>query len=652
MEAMNVQADKIYQLGDILLNASRRELRRGQQKIHLSNKPYQVLLYLVEHRERMVSRNELLEQFWQGKNVYDETLTKCVGAIRKALDDRLDEPRFIETRYGEGYRYIGACAEQVVEEETSPVETEKETIEPATHAPTITLPAASPAPLHPPSAAKLRAQTLLPLGALIFSVAIVAALTINRRQTVATEVAADTEAPASHSIAALPLKNLTGDPANEYLSDGLTDSLISALAKVQGLKVIARSSAFEFKGRDVSAQEIGRRLGVATVLEGSLLKSGDHLRVAVRLVSARDGQVLWVSQADDNAFENTFSVQDEVTRHIVSELRIKLSAERQQRLAQRQTENLAAYEAYLKGRYFLNQRTPEGITKGVEYFQKAIAIDPNYALAYAALAEGYDKSFWFMERHPKELMAKERDAAQKALALDDTLSEAHMAMATVYANTWDLTNAAREEERAIELNPGNAEAHHNYAYRLIDLCRPDEAVAEIKLARELDPLNVVMNVDVGEILLFARRYDEAIEALRDAIEMDPNRANAHMDIAYAYEKKGKHAEAVAEHITSLRLKGESAEATAALREAYATAGMKGFWRKRIEQMKSKRSYIEPVEVANIYTELGELDEAFAWYEKAYQDRSPNLVGLKSSAAVDPLRSDPRYADLLRRVGLP
>jgi TolB-like protein/Tfp pilus assembly protein PilF len=453
------------------------------------------------------------------------------------------------------------------------------------------------------------------------------------------------------SVAVLPLRNLAGDPEDEYLSDGITESLIGALSKVEGLKVIARGSAFTFKGREVDPREAGRQLGVESVLEGSVRREGDRVRVEARLVSTSDGRVLWASDTYDRPAGDIFAVQDEVARDVAGGLRLRLSGADGRRLAARYTDSVGAYEAYLKGRYSLNKRTPEGITKATEYFQQAIAEDPNYALAYAALAESYDKSYWFMRQHPREVLAKEREAADRALALDDSLAEAHVAMATVYANEWRLREAAAEEERAIEINPGDAEAHHNYAYRLIDLLRPEEAVAEIKRARELDPLNEVMNVDVGQILLFARRYDEAVAALRDAVEMEPGSANAHWNLAGAYERKGMYAEAVAEYAESLTLSGEGREA-AALKKAYESGGVRGFWREWLEQLKSRPGQAEPSEVANIYTELGDRNQAFAWLERAYQERSPALVGLASSPWLDALRSDPRYSDLLRRTGLP
>jgi tetratricopeptide (TPR) repeat protein len=299
----------------------------------------------------------------------------------------------------------------------------------------------------------------------------------------------------------------------------------------------------------------------------------------------------------------------------------------------------------------VNKRTPEGILKSIDFYKRAIELDPSYALAHAALAESYDKAYFFIGLPPQEVIAKQKAAATKALQLDDSLAEGHVAMATVYANTWDLQNAAREEERAIAIDPLNVEAHHNYAYRLIDLCRPDEAVAEIKRARELDPLNIVMNIDVGEILFFARRHDEAIVALLHAREMDPNRANIHWNLARIYEEKGMYAEAVDAHLKEYTLLGDSPQTIAALEAAFRTNGIQGFWRQRIQQLRSREGYIEPMTIADLYIRLGDKDQAFAWLEKAYSEHNPFMVGLKSTSRVDPLRSDPRYADLLRRVGL-
>jgi tetratricopeptide (TPR) repeat protein len=338
---------------------------------------------------------------------------------------------------------------------------------------------------------------------------------------------------------------------------------------------------------------------------------------------------------------------------VAAGLEYKLSAEDGLRLAGSHTHSVAAYQEYLKGRYHLNKRSREGIEGAVSYFQRAVELDPNYALAYAALAEAHDKYYWlgFAHTDRREVFAKQRAAAERALALDDSLAEARIAIASVYNNELNLLSSARELERAIEIDPRNAEARHNYAYRLLDMVRADEAVAQIKLARELDPLNVVMNVDVAEILLLARRYDEAVAAYRHALEMDPDRANAYEGLGWAFEFKGMYDEAVAAFLKSFALNGRSTDEIAELRRAYESGGISGYWRKSLEQ-ELRRDYAEPVSVGNIYTKLGDKDRAFAWYEKAYQTRSPSLIGMKSSAKVDSLRPDPRYADLVRRIGLP
>jgi len=652
------QLHKRYLLRDYWLEPDKRLLGRGGRPVHLPKKPFQVLLHLIENRDRYVSRAELLDLFWEGQEVYDEALRKCVGTIRKALDDQSDSPRFVETRWGVGYRYVGPVEEQLVQEETAITEIERthevkivveeEEIRDegaATEKPTTNLaPALSPPPA-PKRYAKITALALTLLAAAVYAAPLV-------RYLGRPDAGEGGRAPV-RSVAVLPLRNLTGDPADEYLSDGITESLITALSKVEGLKVISRSSVFTFKDKNVDPREAGRLLGVAAVLEGSVRRRGGQVRVDVRLVSASGGEVLWATEAYDRPVGDIFAVQDETARNVVAGLRIRLSEEGERRIVKHYTDNAEAYQAYLKGRYFLNKRTRDGIERATEYFQRAVALDPNYALAYAALAESYDKYYWlgFVTFPPKEVMAKQRAAATKALTLDDSLAEAHIAMGSVFNNEWDLVSAARELERAIQIDPRNAEAHHNYAYRLLDMLRPDEAVAQIKLALELDPLNVVMHVDMAEILLLARRYDEAIAAYHHALEMDPNRANAHEGLGWAYEFKGMYDEAVAAFLRSFVLNGRSPEEVTDLRRAYESGGIRGYWRKSLEQ-ELRRDYTEPVNVGNIYTRLGDKDKAFTWYEKAYRMRSPSLLGAKSSAKVDSLRSDPRYNDLVRRVGLP
>lgn len=653
---MPVQDCKRYVLGEYWLEPDKRLLSRNGEPVRLTNKPFQVLLYLIEHRDRLVSRNELLDRFWEGKDVYDVTLTKCTGAIRKALSDPSESPRFIETRYAEGYRYIGPLDERsaqagpsfvevertrevriVLEEEiqTAPPEAEKRV-----DVETLARPVTS---IKTNQFARPAVLTLA--LAIIVLVTVAAILQFSRS-------GAENRIQAIRSIAVLPLKNLTDDPAQDYFSDGITESFISELSRIQGLKVISRASVFALKGKDIDPREVGKLLAVEAVLEGNVRKSDDRVRVAARLVSTRDGRVLWNSEPFNRPLGDIFALQDEIACSVVAGLRVKLCVEGEVR--KRYTDNVEAYQAYLKGRYFLNKRTREGITKGIDYFQRASEIDPNYALAYAGLADSYQKAVWFMNSPPDQLMEKARVAARRALELDETLTEAHVAMAAVYYGDWDLSNTVRETELAVKLNPGSAEAHHAQAYGLITIGRLDQAISEARQSLELDPLDVVMNVDVGEILLYARHYDEAVEALKTAIEMDSTRVNAHFDLARAYEQKGMYTEAFAEDIKAEELAGASLEAIAGLKEAYASSGMSGFWQKRLllYKQRSKRGYLPPFHLAGAYARIGEKDQALDCLMRAYAERSPLLMDIGVRPEFDSLRSDARFTDLLRRVGLP
>jgi len=642
---------KRYLLNGYSLAPDEKLLSHHGEPVHLPKRPFEVLLFLIENRDRFVSRTELLDQFWDGKDVYDDALRKSVGAIRKALDDS-DEARFIETRWGVGYRYIGPLQEEIVPHETVITEIEKTKAvrivfeEEEIHGDATTGQRTEAPPLKLTAVRRTYAKAFVA----VMAVAIAAgggAFLISQRASKAT----DNPRVPIRSIAVLPLKNLTGNAANDYLSDGVTENLITTLSSVPDLKVISRGSVFSVKDKEMDPQAAGRLFKAAALLEGSVRQSGDKVRVNVRLVSTADGEVLWANDTNDRAISDIFLIQDEIARSVTARLGFKAGGDSREQLARRHTANVEAYQNYLRGRYFLNKRSSEGILKSIDFFQRAIDLDPNYALAYAGLAEGYDKAYFYVQLPLREVMPKQKAAAAKALQLDDSLAEAHVAMATVYANNWDLNDSAREEERAIQIDPLNVEAHHNYAYRLIDLGKPDQAIAEIKRAQELDPLNMVMNIDVGEILLFARHTDEAITALRQAIEMDPARANAHWDLGLAYEAKGMNAECVAERLEEFRLNGETAETIAELRTAFESSGIEGFWRRRLAQLKARPGYTEPFEFVNLYLSLGDKDQTFAWLEKAYRDRNPFMVGLKSSPRSDILRSDPRYEDLVRRVGL-
>jgi TolB-like protein/DNA-binding winged helix-turn-helix (wHTH) protein/Tfp pilus assembly protein PilF len=655
---------KIYLLGDFALDPERRLLTLQGTPIHLTHKPFRVLLYLIEHRDRVVKRSELMDRFWEGRDVYDESLHKAVGMIRKALDDRAEQVQFIETFYGEGYRYVGPFEEQF---DLDGAQRNGNLIEAATpdvtKQPSDGYQAVTIDPEDTPTASKSHAGGVEPQGTkrlflvAVTTVAVVVAVIILLAWRSRVLQAEGSSQP-STSVAVLPFRNLTGDPANEYLSDGITDHLINTLANVEGLKVSARGSSFTFKGQEVDPREAGKELGVGAVVQGSVVKGERGLRIEARLVSIADGRVLWAKGTSERAPGEVFALQDELEHNVLAGMNMDKRAEGERRLARRYTENEGAYQAYLKGRYQYYLRTPEGLSRSLEYFRDAIRLDPNYALAYAGMADSHSMSVWFINPPPGDATEKAKAAANRALALDEGLAEAHAAMARVYNLTWAPADSARELDRALELAPDNAEAHHFYAYTLLALGQAGRAVAEIRRARELDPLSIVMNVDVGEVLLYARRYDEAAAALRHAIEMDPSRENAHWDLAVALQQQGKDDEAFEEYVRAATLNGATIygahpEVINSLRETYARAGLPGLWRQMMEQTveKARSGYIPPYYLATSCAQAGERDRAFAYLEQAYRERSPLLFSLQFEPLLDGLRDDPRFAALAARAGL-
>jgi TolB-like protein/DNA-binding winged helix-turn-helix (wHTH) protein/Flp pilus assembly protein TadD len=650
------QLNRRYLLGEFVLEPETRQLSRAGRSAHLPNLPFQVLLYLVENRARMVERGELLEHFWKDKEVTDDALRKAIGAIRRALGDHSDAPRFIETRWSGGYRYVGPCEESFVtrwapehEDERARERTDgaqtvalSDTISEKTF--TIEAHAAS----VPPARSRHAIFLALMLTLVVFVMA-GAGLYFNRPRAVLTR-----PPTLSRSVAVLPLKNLTNDPVNDYFSDGLTESLITSLSKIEGLKVISSGSVFTYKGKQADPREVGRRLGVAAVVEGGVQQNGGRVRIAIRLVNAEDGRVLWGDDYFERSEGDLFALQDEVARHVVNGLSLSLSGDDARKLARRYTENVEAYQSYLRGRFFLNQRNAASLKRASEYFRRAIDLDGRYALAYAGLAECHVMLLWFTNAEPREAMRQAREAALKAIELDDTLAEAHLALARAYGNDWDWQNSRREFERALALNPHSAEIFHAYAYDLIVTGHADEAIAAIRRAQELDPLSITINVDVGEILLCAGRYDEAIQALRQALELDPERWNAHFDLSQAYEAKGMHREAVAAYLKSEALRGEGAETLAESEQAFATAGIHGFWRKRAElaEREARTSYVSPYVLARLYVRAGDRRRALALLEQVSAERSPHILNLRLDPMLNDLRSEPEIKALLRRAGLP
>jgi TolB-like protein/Tfp pilus assembly protein PilF len=463
------------------------------------------------------------------------------------------------------------------------------------------------------------------------------------------------DAPTIASIAVLPFTNVNADPDTEFLSDGITDNIIDRLSQLSGLKVMAHTAVFRYKGREVDPRTIGTELGVEAVLNGRLTKRNDGVTINLELVSTRDNTHLWGQQYERKLSE-LLIVQREIPLDVSEKLRLKLSGESKERLAKQYTDNAEAYQLYLKGRLSWEKWSLEGTKKAIEYFQEAIKKDPDYALAYAGLADAFTNAPYGTGLPANEAHRRAREAATKALALDPMLGEPHAALAQILLlEDWDFAGAEREFRRAIELSPSDGEAHHLYSHLLVILGRTDESLVEAKKFLDLDPLSPAPNLHLGFHYLYARQYDLSLQQHLKTLEMDPNSPRAHDQLADTYYQKGMFDEAVAEYLKEETLIGTSAEDVTALKNAYSSSGIRGFLRRYIEQfvaLRARNGDGLSLAIAGQYSRLGDKERAFQWLETGYAEHDGSLVYLRQELVFDNVRSDPRYADLLRRIGLP
>jgi adenylate cyclase len=465
--------------------------------------------------------------------------------------------------------------------------------------------------------------------------------------------ARSTSSPATleKSIAVLPFVDLSQAKDQEYFCDGISEEILDALAKVEGLRVVARTSSFAFKGKNADVGEIAQKLNVANVLEGSLRREGNRIRIAVQLINARDGFHLW-SETFEHELQGVFAVQDEITRAVVDALKIKLAVA----LPAHKKTNTEAYDLYLKGRYFVNRQNEADAKRAIDYFERALAKDQNDAAAYAGLADSYI-SFVFPLGvvAPREAMPKAKEAAQHALAIDNALGEAHASLAYIaFFYDWDRAAAEKGFKRALELNPNNADTHHWYSHFLMSQGRIEESLIQSKRALELSPFDILLNIHLSWHYLYARQYDQAIDQIEKTVEMDKNFAQTYPWLGLILEQKGRYPEAIAAFQKAMKLfPGGSSIAEAELAHAYAVSGNREEARKIISGLEklAKTKYVSSFQIAAIYAGLGEKDQAFAYLEKAYEERADGLVNLKAEQRFDSLRSDPRFQDLARRIGL-
>jgi TolB-like protein/Tfp pilus assembly protein PilF len=458
---------------------------------------------------------------------------------------------------------------------------------------------------------------------------------------------------AIESIAVMPFVNESGNADVEYLSDGMTETLITSLAQLPNLNVKPRSSVFRYKGKETNPQTIGKELNVQAILNGRVVQRGQELSLFVELIDAALDKVVW-SQRYDRKQSELVTLQSEVARDVSNKLKPKLTGTDEQKVTKKYTANPEAYQLYLKGNFYASQYTKEGLANGIECFNRAIALDPNYALAYNGLAYYYivmDDCYL----SPNDSMPKAREAAKHALEIDGTLADAHTSLAVVlFWYDWNWAAAEKEYQRAIELNPDDARTRQYYAWNLSQLGRMEEAVVEAKKAQQLDPLSAEVNTFLGQVLVNARRNDQAIEQLRKTLGLDPNYWLAHSMLGRAFEQKGDLNQAIQSYQRARQSEENVPELLALVGRAYALSGKKAEAQKVIDELKelSKRAYVSPYTLAIIYAGLGNKDETFAYLNRAYDERSYYLTWLKVDSQMDNMRSDPRFQDLLRRVNLP
>lgn len=612
------------QPGKPCIDLSRYELTIDGRRIKLERQPMELLILFAERQSQLVSREEIIEKLW-GKDVFvddaDRSLNAAVRKIRSALRDDFSAPRYLETVIGKGYRLVG-------EVEVVPAAV------PRAISPTVTRPQVAQG--HPK-------RSRVALQVVLIAAVVMATWAIwhwQRRVSVQPDI---------HSIAVLPLANLSGDPSQNYFADGMTEELTTDLGKVTSLHVISRTSAQRYRDSSKSAPQIARDLNVQAVVEGSVLRSGNKVRITVQLIDAAHDKHLW-AESYERDLGDIIAVQNTVALEIARQVRTRLTPADQQRLQHTGPVDPNAYDAYLRGRYSQSTQSAEGLKEGLPAFQKAIELDPGYAPAYAGLADTYSLLANYGVLPPSEAFPQAAAAARKALELDPTSAEAHTALAySQHHYAWDWAAAEREYKTAISLSPSYSTAHLRYAEYISSVGRHDEAIVEMHRALDLDPLSSVYRNNLGRFLYHARRYDEAIEVLTQSLAVDPSRAYARIHLALSYDEKGMYSQAL-EQFKQVQ-SSFGGPAGPGLAHLYARSGESAEARKIVTQLRRGAGDSDWFFIAGVYAALGDKNEAFACLEKAYKKHDFFLVFLKVHPYMDPLRSDPRYVDLLHRIKL-
>jgi TolB-like protein/DNA-binding winged helix-turn-helix (wHTH) protein/Tfp pilus assembly protein PilF len=617
---------RVLRFGPFEVNFTTGELRKHDIHLKLQDQPFQVLKMLLARPGELVTREEIRQRLWPSGTFvdFDNGLNAAVNRLREALGDSAEHPKFIETLPRRGYRFIGL---------TLPGETQQA------------------APLGKRRSVAVTVSVLLGLVATLVGLNVAG---LRNRLLTAMPLKSALAPLRIDSIAVLPLENLSRDPEQEYFADGMTEELITNLGKISALRVISRTSVMHYKGTKRSLPEIARELNVDAIVEGTVLRSGNRVRITINLLHAPTDRHLW-AESYERDLQDVLVLQGEVARSIAGEIRIKLMPQEQIRLASTRPVDPEAYQDYLKGKYYTSKWTEEGLKKAVVSFRQAIDVDPTYAHAYEGLAEVYSWVAASGLQSTAEAYPLAKAAALKALELDETLADAHAAFGGIkFLFDWDWSGAEQELKRAVMLNPNSSNAHFSYGVFLTVMGRSDEAVMETRRALQLDPLTPTTNLQLGWVLYYARRHDESIAQLKKTLELAPDLGYANMELGMNYAQKRMYPEAVSECERAVSLAPEEQVTLGACGNVYGLAGRRKEALMLLDRLKrlSVRRYLDPYNVACLYDGLSDNRHTIDWLERAYRERSASLYGIRVELWSDRLRSDPRFQDLLHRMNFP
>ena len=656
---MSFERKRFYEFGPFRLNPRQHLLLRDGEAVQLPPKAIDLLVVLVENSGNVLDKEELMKQVWPDSFVEEANLSRHVFTLRKALGEDDDANQYIETIPRRGYRFVGSVSEfggeavdVVVAEHSRSHIVVEQSEETGTAADSVEIARAvrKTAPVDWIEGSQKKRAGLLALAAFAVTTISVASyyfLTARAKQ----------EGPGLgvRSIVVLPFKPLLPENRDEALELGMADALITKLTNIREIVVRPTSAILKYDSSEQNPLDAGLEQRVESVLEGRVQRSGDRIRVTVQLVRVSDGKPLWADTFDEKSGNGLFSILDSISQQVARALVPKLTGDEQRQLAKHYTDNTEAYNLYLKGHFFWTRFNEEGLAKAIECFNQAIAIDPNYALAYTGLASAYNVQGAIGIVPPAQTWLKAKRAAEKAVELDDKLARSHQALGTVkLMYEWDWPGAEREFTRAIELNPADGEPHNLYAYFYFATGRLDKALSEMRRAQELAPLFPVINFDVSSAFYYQGNYDEAINAYRKGEEIAPNFAPPPLFLlGQIYEQKGEYDRAIAECTKALSAFGRRPGILAVLGYVYCVSGKRREAQTILAEIETlwKRRYFSPIDVALIYAGLGDKDAAFAWLTKAYEARDPQLIWVNLEPELKSLHTDPRFRNLLIRMNL-